>query len=48
MVDISSGICPLLLLVAEQSWLSSLEEFEQAFLPTTSALPSSRESVAEV
>jgi hypothetical protein len=48
MVDISSGICPFLLLVAEQSWVSSLEEFEQAFLPTTSALPLCRESVAKV
>jgi hypothetical protein len=35
MVDISSGICPFLPLVAEQSWVSSVEEFEQAFLPVT-------------
>jgi hypothetical protein len=48
MVDISSGICPFLLLVAEQSWVSSLEDFEQAFLTTTSPLPSCRESVAKV
>ena len=36
MLDISSGICPVLPLVAEQSWVSSVEEFEQAFLPVIS------------
>jgi len=48
MVDISFGICPFLLLVTEQSWVSSLEEFEKAFLPITSAPPFCRESVAKV
>jgi hypothetical protein len=48
MDDISSGMCPFVLLVAEQSWVSSLEEFEQAFLPTTSDVPSCRETVHKV